>query len=140
MKIAITDAFLIEQIKGNRYVDYLRLFANSKPLLDEIVKEERELVNKANLQKLKALKNFKGKIRAIYNKEGIVAFDEEQVNKPVESKKVECVSEVIEIQEEKYKDWFNDFCRKNSNILMYNVCYNSKKDCYVVTTKYFKTK
>jgi len=140
MKTTITDAFLIEQIKGPRYADFLRLFLKAKPILDDIVKEERELANKANLQKLKAQKNYQGKIRAIYGKEGVVVFDEEQVNKPLEDKKVEYVSEVVEIPEDKYKDWFNDFCRKHHNILMYNVCYNSKKECYVITTKYIKNK
>lgn len=143
MNIIVNNNFLLENIKGKRYIDFIRVFTNVSSLLEQIKQEDNELKNIANLQQLKKQKNYKAKIRAIFGKEGQLVFSDDQENKPIEPTKEplrrgELITEVLEIKEQEYKQWFTDFVKKESNLIVFNTCYNSTKDCYIVSLKYIR--
>ena len=131
----ITDEIIIQSIKGARYIDFIKLFAKAKDIIDNIKKEDNPLKIIAFFDKLKSQKGFNQKVKMIFGKDSVY---QEKIEETPKSRK-KFVYDVLEIEEDKYKEWFKKFCMEQKNITLYQVCYNCNKKCYVVTVKYIST-
>jgi len=133
----INDDVLVKSIKGKQYIDFLKLFPRSKSELDKVKNETDPKKVSANLERLRGEKNFKVKLRTIFGKD--ITFTEDLVGEaPPPKEKFNRVTEVYEIDTHEYKKWFKDFYNRNKTVNLYDVCYNSKEDKYVVSTVFLE--
>ena len=130
----VDEQFVIDSIRGDKYYHFLTTFPNLRAEIDKVRDGGENHDSLHFLSRLKSVNNYKAKLKKILGRE--VTFDK-QIEKPTPDRLKRNIT-VFHIDANEYDDWFVDFFKKNKNISMYNVCYNSKEDKYVVSTIYIE--
>ena len=129
----ITYDRIVEDLTTDKYHLFVHNFPNVEPLLNAIrVNPEDILIINRGMTALKKQVNLTRNLKKIYGD------DSEFVLEYPKSAKISEIAEVFRIKDADYDEWFKGFTleRGKRRIKLFNTCYNSNKDEYVVSIVY----
>lgn len=123
---------VIADLRDNLYHKYVHYIPELKSLFDQINGNPSNIFAESKFHEIAEFPGIKQRLHIIYGADADIQLKRKK-------SKIKRHTETFLVDEETYEEWFKFFMNQpNININFFNVCYNSNKNKYLVSTVYME--